>query len=118
MTSVVLCVFCFKQKTAYEMRISDWSSDVCSSDLGPAALPPGTRIRVEQLFGKVPARRKFLRSARSEYAACADIVRRLAMARPDIGFPLEHDGRRNIAVQPGESRELRVAALKIGRAHV
>src|SRR3546814_14686817 len=50
------------------MRISDWSSDVCSSDL-------------------------------------------LAMARPDIGFTLEHDGRRNIAVQPGESRELRVAAL-------
>src|SRR3546814_5311696 len=30
---LVLCVFCFKQKTAYEMRISDWSSDVCSSDL-------------------------------------------------------------------------------------
>src|SRR3546814_3369435 len=29
----VLCVFVFKQKTAYEMRISDWSSDVCSSDL-------------------------------------------------------------------------------------
>src|SRR3546814_2044651 len=29
-----LCFFCFKQKTAYEMRISDWSSDVCSSDLG------------------------------------------------------------------------------------
>src|SRR3546814_12653332 len=33
------------------------------------------------------------------------------MARPDIGFTLEHDGRRNMAVQPGESRELRVAAL-------
>src|SRR3546814_1614765 len=30
-----MCVFFFKQKTAYEMRISDWSSDVCSSDLGP-----------------------------------------------------------------------------------
>src|SRR3546814_7127184 len=30
---IVLCVFFFKQKTAYEMRISDWSSDVCSSDL-------------------------------------------------------------------------------------
>jgi len=38
----------------------------------PAALPPGTRIRVEDLFGKVPARRKFLRSVRSEYAACLD----------------------------------------------
>src|SRR3546814_18957212 len=33
---VVLCVFFFKQKTAYEMRISDWSSDVCSSDLWSA----------------------------------------------------------------------------------
>src|SRR3546814_1763183 len=33
MRSVVLCFFFFKQKTAYEMRISDWSSDVCSSDL-------------------------------------------------------------------------------------
>ena len=48
---------------------------------GPAALPPGTRVRVEDLFGKVPARRKFLRSARSEYAACLDVVRRLAMSR-------------------------------------
>src|SRR3546814_8980804 len=34
----VICCFCFKQKTAYEMRISDWSSDVCSSDLsGPSS---------------------------------------------------------------------------------
>src|SRR3546814_2205610 len=32
-----ICVFFFKQKTAYEMRISDWSSDVCSSDLGGGA---------------------------------------------------------------------------------
>lgn len=78
---------------------------------GPAAIPPGTRIRVEQLFGKVPARRKFLRSARSEYAACLDVIRRLAMARPDIAFTLEHDGRRAISVQEDESREDRVAAL-------
>lgn len=78
---------------------------------GPAAVPPGTRIRVEQLFGKVPARRKFLRSARSEYAACLDVIRRLAMARPDIAFTLEHDGRRAIGVQADESREDRVAAL-------
>jgi DNA mismatch repair protein MutL len=78
---------------------------------GPAALPHGTRIRVEQLFGKVPARRKFLRSARSEYAACLDVVRRLAMARPDIAFSLEHDGRRALGVQADEGREDRVAAL-------
>ena len=78
---------------------------------GPAALPPGTRIRVEDLFGKIPARRKFLRSARSEYAACLDVVRRLAMARPDIGFVLEHDGRRALAVQPREELAARVAQL-------
>ncbi|WP_156839129.1 DNA mismatch repair endonuclease MutL [Novosphingobium aquimarinum] len=78
---------------------------------GPAALPPGTRIRVENLFGQVPARRKFLRTPRSEYAACQDVVRRLAMARPSIGFTLEHDGRRTIAVQPGEALAARVARL-------
>ncbi|MEY4237679.1 MAG: mismatch repair endonuclease MutL [Pseudomonadota bacterium] len=78
---------------------------------GPAALPPGTRIRVEDLFGKVPARRKFLRSARSEYAACLDVVRRLAMARPEVGFTLEHDGRRVLAVQGGQSLAARVAQL-------
>ena len=78
---------------------------------GPAALPPGTRVRVEDLFGKVPARRKFLRSPRSEYAACLDVVRRLAMSRPDVGFVLEHDGRRTLAVQPGEALASRVAQL-------
>ena len=49
---------------------------------GPAGVPPGTRVRVEGLFARVPARRKFLRSARSEYAACLDVVKRLAMSRP------------------------------------
>ncbi|MES2493283.1 MAG: DNA mismatch repair endonuclease MutL [Pseudomonadota bacterium] len=78
---------------------------------GPAALPPGTRIRVESLFGKVPARRKFLRSPRSEYAACLDVVRRLAMARPDVGFSMDHDGRRVLAVQAGEGLASRVARL-------
>ncbi|HVR91821.1 MAG TPA: DNA mismatch repair endonuclease MutL [Novosphingobium sp.] len=78
---------------------------------GPAALPPGTRIRVEELFAKVPARRKFLRSARSEYAACLDVVRRLAMARPEVGFTLEHDGRRTLSVQPGEELAQRVARI-------
>lgn len=78
---------------------------------GPAAIPPGTRVRVENLFGNIPARRKFLRSARAEYAAALDTVRRLAMARPDIGFTLEHDGRRTLSVQRGMQRPERVAAL-------
>ncbi len=78
---------------------------------GPAALPPGTRIRVEQLFARVPARRKFLRSARSEYAACLDVVRRLAMARPEIGLTLDHDGRRTLAVQGGDTLATRVSRI-------
>ncbi len=91
-----------------------WQRMVDHGDLveeGPAALPPGTRIRVEQLFARVPARRKFLRSPRSEYAACLDVVRRLAMARPEVGFTLEHDGRRVLAVQPGEALAERVARI-------
>jgi DNA mismatch repair protein MutL len=77
---------------------------------GPAALPPGTRVRVEGLFAKVPARRKFLRSPRAEYAACLDTVKRLAMARPDVAFSLEHDGRRVLSLQPA-SAPARVAEL-------
>ncbi|RVQ69190.1 DNA mismatch repair endonuclease MutL [Croceicoccus ponticola] len=78
---------------------------------GPAALPPGTRIRVEHVFANVPARRKFLRSPRSESTACHDIVRRLAMARPDVGFSLTNDGRRIFQVQPGEDLATRVSRL-------
>jgi len=91
-----------------------WSRTVDNGALaaeGPAALPPGTRVRVEGLFEKVPARRKFLRSTRSEYAACLDVVKRLAMARPEIGFSVEHDGRRVLSVQEGMDRIARVAAL-------
>lgn len=91
-----------------------WALDIDNGAVGregPAALPPGTRIRVEALFERVPARRKFLRSARAEYAACLDAVRRLAMARPDIGFTLDHDGRTTLTVPPGDSRPGRVAAL-------
>ncbi len=70
---------------------------------GPAAVPPGTRVTVEQLFGKVPARRKFLKSERSELGACVDVVRRLAMAHADVAFELRHDGRKLIDAAPGGS---------------
>jgi DNA mismatch repair protein MutL len=77
---------------------------------GPAALPPGTRVKLEGLFDKVPARRKFLRSPRAEYAACLDSVKRLAMARSDVGFTLDHDGRRILTLAPAEA-PMRVAEL-------
>jgi len=77
----------------------------------PAALPPGTRVRVERLFEKVPARRKFLRTPRSEYGACLDVVRRLAMARPDVAFTFEHGERKVLSLQAAEKVETRVAEI-------
>jgi DNA mismatch repair protein MutL len=82
---------------------------------GPAALPPGTRVRVDQLFAKIPARRKFLRTPRSEYIACLDVVRRLAMARPDIAFTLENGAegktRKALSTQSDEDLATRVAQI-------
>ena len=69
---------------------------------GPAGAAPGTRVAVDGLFLAVPARRKFLKSQRSELAACVDVVRRLAMARADVGFELRHGGRRLLAVAAGD----------------
>jgi len=77
----------------------------------PAALPPGTRAKVEKLFAKVPARRKFLRTPRSEYAACLDVVRRLAMARPDIAISLTHGERRIFGLQADEPLIDRVSGI-------
>ncbi|AEI37743.1 MAG: DNA mismatch repair endonuclease MutL [Zymomonas mobilis subsp. pomaceae] len=101
-----------------ESRILDsdsgWQRTIDNGQLekeGPAALPHGTRIKVEDLFARLPARRKFMRSAKSEYIACLDIVRRLAMARPDIGFSLEHDGRRIFSLMAGENQAQRVTTI-------
>ncbi len=54
----------------------------------------GTRVEVHELFFATPARLKFLKSTRSEDLATIDVVKRLAMARPDVGFTLTLDGRR------------------------
>ena len=109
-------------KVSIESRVrkadTGWRRVVDHGDViedAPAALPPGTRVRVEQLFAKVPARRKFLRTPRSEYMACLDVVRRLAMARPDIAFTLENGAegksRRVFATQPDEALATRVAQI-------
>jgi DNA mismatch repair protein MutL len=67
-----------------------------------AAGQHGTRAEVRELFYATPARLKFLKSSRSEDLAIIDIVKRLAMSRPDIGFTLTLDGRRalDLAAEP------------------
>ena len=77
----------------------------------PAAAPPGTRVAVTGLFARVPARAKFLRTERAERAACLDVIRRLAMARPDVAFSCASDGRTRLSLSAGQSVADRVAAL-------
>ena len=59
----------------------------------------GTRAEVRELFYATPARLKFLKSARSEELAITDMVKRLAMARPDIAFSLVLDGRSTLNLE-------------------
>jgi DNA mismatch repair protein MutL len=68
--------------SAYEIRIEAGRK----VEVRPAALAGGTDIEVRDLFFAVPARLKFLKSARAEAAEAAEVVRRLAMAHPDVGF--------------------------------
>ena len=73
-----------------------WQITVDAGDVGmpqPAALDRGTRVAVRQLFKAVPVRLKFLKTERTEQGRCLDVVRRLAMAWPKVGFYLEGDGR-------------------------
>ena len=59
----------------------------------PAALGHGTRVEVSDLFYATPARLKFLKTDRTEAEAIREVVRRLAMARPDIAFTLAGEER-------------------------
>ena len=61
--------------------------------VAPSSGPCGTTIDVQDLYFNTPARRKFLKSEQTEYGHCAEVVRRIALARPDVAFSLTHNGR-------------------------
>jgi DNA mismatch repair protein MutL len=68
----------------------------------PLAGPPGTRVVVRDLFANVPVRREYLRSPAAEFARIAAWLATLALAYPQTGFTLEHDGRTAFAFAPGD----------------
>ena len=67
--------------------------DARSGELVPAARGIGTSVEVRELFFSTPARRKFLKTDATEFAHCLDAVRRHALARPDVGFAVWHEGK-------------------------
>ncbi len=81
--------------------------------LGPAAHPPGTRVEVRDLFFATPARLKFLKAARTETGHVVEIINRLAMAHPEIGFTLNDGGRDliKLAPAPGDLFSARLSRL-------
>ncbi|CAG1008712.1 DNA mismatch repair protein MutL [Burkholderiales bacterium] len=76
----------------------------------PASAPPGTTVTVRDLYFNTPARRKFLKSEATEWAHCDEAVKRLALARPDVGFRLMHNGR-VLRQLPAQSQAQRLAAI-------
>jgi DNA mismatch repair protein MutL len=96
---------------------SGWRIDVHGGReqlFSPAGQPPGTRVEVLDLFFNTPARRKFLRTERTESAQIDDVVRRLALAHFEIAFELEQNGRtvfRLASAADERDRSRRVARL-------
>ena len=91
---------------AFEIR----TDGAAPGELQPTALAAGTTIEVRDMFFNTPARRKFLKSAATEYAHCDETFRRIALARPDVTFSLHHNDR---AVQHWRAHSMaeRIAAV-------
>ncbi|RZL95202.1 MAG: DNA mismatch repair endonuclease MutL [Variovorax sp.] len=70
-----------------------WALDGRTGELRPVARAVGSTLEVRELFYATPARRKFLKTDATELAHCVEAVRRHALARPDVGFAIWHDGR-------------------------
>lgn len=85
-------------------------------EIQPTSHPIGTTIEVANLFFNTPARRKFLRTDKTEFAHIDEVIRRIALAKPNISFTLSHNGKivrqyRKIADNSVEQRQKRVAAI-------
>jgi DNA mismatch repair protein MutL len=82
-----------------------------SGEISPATRQRGTDVEVRDLFYATPARLKFLKSDRSETAEALDVVRRLALAHPQVGFAFTTEDRRWLDCPNGETRESRIARI-------
>ncbi len=81
-----------------------WRIHAGETSPSPAALNGGTVVEVSDLYWNVPARRKFLKSEGTEFGHCDDAFRRIALARPEVAFQLQHNGRLSLRLTPGDMR--------------
>jgi DNA mismatch repair protein MutL len=80
-----------------------------TGELRPVARSTGTTVEVRELFFATPARRKFLKTDATELAHCIEAVRRHALARPEVGFSVWHDGKLVEQWRAAATREQRLA---------
>lgn len=76
-----------------------------SVQVRPAPHPRGTTLEVKDLFYNVPARRKFLRTEKTEYGHLYEVVKRQALSRPEVAFSLRHNGKQTAQWQAAQSEE-------------
>ena len=86
-----------------------FSLDGRTGELRPVARATGTTVEVRELFFATPARRKFLKTDATELAHCIEAVRRHALARPEVGFSVWHDGKLVEQWRAASTREQRLA---------
>jgi DNA mismatch repair protein MutL len=101
---------------AWAIAVEGGALDTARPSAWAALSESGTRVEVRDLFFATPARLKFMKSERAEMMAVSDVVKRLAMARPDVAFSLEHDGRMSLRLSAegdpeNEGRRARLSAI-------
>ena len=91
-----------------------WQVEADRGDISaarPAAHPPGTTVEVHDLFYNTPARKRFLRTERTEFGHIEKWLRRLALARPDVAFTMTHNRRTVLQLAAASSPDERLARI-------
>lgn len=101
---LTLCARVADADSAWQLEVNDGEL----GDLQPAAHPIGCTVEIHDLFFNTPARRKFLRTERTEFGHIDKWIRRLALARADVAFSVSHNGRSVLELAAAKDRDARL----------